>query len=374
MKNSVVKFKYCYGCGVCKRACPHNAISIVEDQLGFYRPKVNPNKCVNCGVCLKVCSFNHDKISQSKDNINPLFYAGWSKDKHIRRESSSGAIGYEIGKFLLKNGYSACVVKYNTQLNGAEHFITNNIDDFAQSRGSKYIPSYTPIGFDKLTNKEKFLVVGTPCQIDSIRRFINLYKFENDFILIDFFCHGVPSLKVWRKYIQSLNQDIQNEKFKWRDKRNGWQDSWAISTTGYYSPASSGDLFYKMFFSHTCLAKACYKNCKYKHTKSAADIRLGDLWGDKFKNEQDGVSGIISFTQKGESLLQELTECHIERVESNIVLDEQMSKSPTLPIFYPIMMASVCSNISIYKTYLICNFLNLPFRVKRKFYSFIKKL
>lgn len=371
--NSIAKFKYCYGCGVCKRACPHNAISIVADHSGFYRPDVNHDKCIDCGVCLKVCAFNHNKVSKPEDKIKPKFYAGWSSDKQARRESSSGAIGYEIGKTLLAKGFKACVVRYNPNAHNAEHFIASDIEQFKLSRGSKYIPSYTSNGFDNLTRKDLFFVVGTPCQIDSIRRFIQLHNLSDNFFLMDFFCHGVPSLKMWKKYIQSLKQEIRNDTFKWRDKRNGWQKSWAISTDKYFSSADSGDLFYKMFFSHTCLAKACYKNCKYKHLRSAADIRIGDLWGIDFKHEQDGVSGIITFTDKGETLLRGLDDCHIEGVEAHVILDEQMSKSPTRPILYPLMMAIVRSGISIGMTYTICNTLNLPFRLKRKIDNLIKK-
>ena len=35
-----------------------------------------------------------------------------------------------------------------------------------------------------------------------------------------------------------------------------------------------------------------------KYDKSAADIRVGDLWGSTYQRNQDGVSALITFTEK----------------------------------------------------------------------------
>lgn len=40
----------CVGLGTCERACPVNAISMING-----RPVVDPDKCVACGICVKVC-------------------------------------------------------------------------------------------------------------------------------------------------------------------------------------------------------------------------------------------------------------------------------------------------------------------------------
>ena len=47
----------------------------------------------------------------------------------------------------------------------------------------------------------------------------------------------------------------------------------------YNKKRSEGDLFYKFFLGNMCLGRACYKDCKFKYLNSAADIRIGDLWG-----------------------------------------------------------------------------------------------
>lgn len=111
------------------------------------------------------------------------------------KKCSSGGVGFEISKILLEQGYKICGVRYNPTLNRAEHYISVSKEELVQSAGSKYIQSYTVDGFRSIDRKEKYLVVGTPCQIDSFRRYIRKNHIEENFILMDFFCHGVPSKK-----------------------------------------------------------------------------------------------------------------------------------------------------------------------------------
>ena len=119
--------------------------------------------------------------------------------------------------------------------------------------------------------------------IDAIRRWVKRMKIDDNVILMDFFCHGVPSLLMWDKYLAIVKDKIgEVDNIVWRDKEGGWHDSWAMKVDErYFSKFSQGDLFYRMFLKNRCLAKPCYDKCKFKGTDSAADIRIGDLWGRK---------------------------------------------------------------------------------------------
>ncbi len=44
----------CTRCGLCRRACKHDALAADEDG----RPVLDPNRCVACGRCVGVCSFD----------------------------------------------------------------------------------------------------------------------------------------------------------------------------------------------------------------------------------------------------------------------------------------------------------------------------
>ena len=86
-------------------------------------------------------------------------------------------------------------------------------------------------------------------------------------------------------------------------------------------------MFYRLFLSDTCLGKACYDKCKFKYDRSSADIRIGDLWGKTYKDNEDGVSAAVAFTEKGNEILRQ---CQCELVEHpfEVVAEGQMKKAP----------------------------------------------
>ena len=321
----------CYGCGVCATACPKNIINIRLNVDGFYQPYIDEDdKCIRCGLCLKVCSYTQENLSTSNDVRQS--YASWSNEDAVRRKSSSGGTGFEVARFLMQQGYEVLGVRYNAELNRAEHYIATTVEELIQSMGSKYIQSYTVDAFKKLDRKKKYLITGSPCQIDSIRRYIKHFKIEENFVLMDFFCHGVPSKLVWDKYLSEVEKTTGKVVYaSWRNKQTGWHDSWNMCIDGeiqgekvdwhdsynllireknyYQSRYSQGDAFYRLFLCDSCLGKACYDKCKYKYRSSAADIRIGDLWGKKYRENEDGVTGVVAFTEKGEEVLKQSNCC-----------------------------------------------------------------
>ena len=349
MKDNVTKFDFCYGCGVCEIICPHKIIDIRLNQAGFYVPVIDkPEKCTECGLCLGICAHNDAKLPE-RERKEIKGYAGWSKNELTRLRSSSGGLGFEIGRYLIEQGYKAVGCKFNVDENRAEHFVATSEEEFRCSVGSKYIPSFTIPGFSKLNRKEKFFVTGTPCQIDSVRRWARKMKCEQNFVLLDFFCHGVPSMNLWKKYSAMLAGKIGKLKHvSWRSKLAGWHDSYAIAAQGdrqgkrviwdasrgvysqeketvIFSKLTNGDVFYGFFLRDVCFGKACYKTCKYKKTKSSADIRIGDLWGKKYKDNKEGVSVCMSFTREGDSVLAGLSD-RVQLVDEplEIVTEGQM--------------------------------------------------
>ena len=226
--NNIAFINNCFGCGVCATVCPKKIIKIRLNENGFYAPSIEePEACVQCGMCITVCSY----LSKDSSMFNkPITcYAAWSKDDNVRSMCSSGGIGFEIGRSLLKKGYRICGVRYNIEKKRAEHYIASNENELEASIGSKYIQSYTFDGFKAINKQNKYLVTGTPCQIDSFRRYIRMSGHEKNFILMDFFCHGVPSMLLWRKYLDEVEENIgMIESVSWRNKNFGWHDSWSI--------------------------------------------------------------------------------------------------------------------------------------------------
>ena len=203
--NNILTIQNCYGCGLCATVCAKHIIEIKLNEDGFYTPYIdNLNQCTDCGLCTQVCAYLHDELSFSNKVRDS--YAVWSDDVQVRRKCSSGGIAFELGRMLLEKGYKICGVRYNPDKNRAEHYIATTIEELIPSIGSKYIQSYTIDGFKAINRKEKYLVTGTPCQIDSFRRYIQKFRCEDNFVLMDFFCHGVPSMWLWRKYVNEAEK------------------------------------------------------------------------------------------------------------------------------------------------------------------------
>lgn len=347
---NISNIKDCFGCGVCAAVCARHIIDIRLNADGFYEPQImDAAKCTDCGLCTEVCSYSHDGLALTDASIKS--YAAWSNDTQVRRKCSSGGVGFEVGRALIDKGYKVCGVRYNPDTNRAEHYIAATVEELIPSIGSKYIQSYTVDGFKAINRKEKYLVTGTPCQIDSFRRYIRKFRCEDNFVLMDFFCHGVPSMWLWRKYVAEVEKKIGKITYaSWRNKFTGWHDSWAMSMDGektgekvdwhdsynmlirvkksfYNSRLSQGDPFYRLFLSDTCLGKACYDKCKFKYDHSSADIRIGDLWGKTYKDNEDGVSAAIAFTDKGNEVLHQCN-CTLVEHPFEVVAEGQMKTSP----------------------------------------------
>lgn len=364
MKN-ISEIHNCYGCGVCSASCPRKIISIHLNENGFYEPCIDElEKCTECGICLDVCAFNHKERALKPEEVKMNSWAAWSNDEAVRRKCSSGGVGFEIGKQLIEQGYQAVGCRYNVNEQRAEHYIATSVEEFVQSIGSKYIQSYTEEAFKLIKRKDqKYLITGTPCQIDSFRRMIRKFRCEDNFILMDFYCHCVPSMYAWKAYIKMLEPKIGEITYaSWRNKfEYGWHDSWLMGMEGdktskpvdwhdsynllirkkktfVQSRMSQGDLFYKLFLGDICIGPQCEKQCKYKYDKSSADIRIGDLWGDAYKDEEKGVSALVSFTPKGEKIINNLKNVTLVKHPLNIVAEGQMKSNSKSKTMSPLIM------------------------------------
>lgn len=364
MKN-ISEIHNCYGCGVCSASCPRKIISIHLNENGFYEPCIDElEKCTECGICLDVCAFNHKERALKPEEVKMNSWAAWSNDEAVRRKCSSGGVGFEIGKQLIEQGYQAVGCRYNVNEQRAEHYIATTVEEFVQSIGSKYIQSYTEEAFKLIKRKDqKYLITGTPCQIDSFRRMIRKFRCEDNFILMDFYCHCVPSMYAWKAYIKMLEPKIGEITYaSWRNKfEYGWHDSWLMGMEGdktskpvdWYdsynllirekktfvqSRMSQGDLFYKLFLGDICIGPQCEKQCKYKYDKSSADIRIGDLWGDAYKDEEKGVSALVSFTSKGEKIINDLKNVTLVKYPLDIVAEGQMKSNSKSKTMSPLIM------------------------------------
>lgn len=389
MKLNISKIDHCYGCGVCTSVCPLGIISLEKNYDGFFQPLIrNQDKCVGCGKCLNVCSLYNKRNLFDNCNNRITGFASWSKDPIVRRKSSSGGTGFEIARFLVNGGYKFLGVRYNAEKGRAEHYMASSEEDLIPSMGSKYIQSFTEDAFRQIKKGEKYLISGTPCQIAGLRRLMKFKHMENDVVLMDFFCHGVPTLNLWLKYLKEVEKVIGKIKHaSWRDKMCGWHDSWVmtlnnfetdldstemhksdeITKTGtiFKRKMSDGDIFYKFFLGNMCFNKSCYKDCRFKYLSSCADIRIGDLWGKKYENNSLGVTGVLALTEIGNDILHR---CNVELISEpiEVVTEGQMKKTLRKPYYYSFLMWLFHTPLKLVTIYRIVQILRLFSILKHK--------
>jgi len=341
----------CYGCGVCVIICKSSAISIELSESGFWIPKIDQEKCVyHCGLCEKTCSFLYDGLSEQVNKMDVRAYSFITGDKNLLPLVSSGGAGYGIGKYFLDKGYNVLGVGYDYQKNIAFHTIIKDEKMLNKTIGSKYIQSYTADAIKKIKNGDH-VIFGCPCFIDSFKRLIKINNNkEQNFILVDFFCHGVPSYHLWRKYLSfHLKNDERLVDVKFRDKCNGWGEytmTMTMSSDKYFSKSlRKNDYFLNIYLSNFVLNEPCY-SCKFRGLDSSADIRIGDLWGKKYEKNKTGVSCVVCFTYEGQNVIKQLSSFGIiceENIET--VLKGQIVKNILMPKSRSSILKILKSNI-----------------------------
>ncbi len=346
MLKSVAHIAHCYGCGVCAINCGQKAIEMQLDKYGFYHPVVDANKCTDCGLCRKNCAYLDNRLAV-EEKMPQEWFAGWSEDAETVASCSSGGVAYELAKKAISSGYKVIGVRYDVEKGRAEHIVCARMEDLEQTKGSKYLPSYTVDAFAQIKKGEKWMVVGTPCQIDSLRRYVKMRKMDDDVMLVDFYCHGVPSYTMWRKYSELMLHDGNVKGIAFRAKKNyatgekiDWHNSYVVTSEDRngekYQPGiqQHRDWFGYYFLDNLCLGEQCYEKCKYKMYKCAADIRIGDAWTSTYGDNEKGVSAVLAFTDKGAEMLSALENVHKEEIGLETLCEGQMQVMPSKPAFY----------------------------------------
>ena len=335
MKNNISKkeneINYCTSCQLCSAVCPVDAIEIKLDIEGFYKPFINEDKCIDCGKCVSVCNKYDNSIVMSDEHKK--VYAAKSKDKNILSNSTSGGIATHLAENLIQEGYKIVGVTYNYKLNIAENIIIERIEELYKIQGSKYIQTYSENIYKEIFKNlkdEKYAIFGLPCQIYGINRYLKKINKRENFILIDLFCHGCPSLNLWTKYLGFIKQKynlLEIDKIEFRSKKKGWHE-YVISidylkNKNFISKINIKDGFFKLFFSNKILNKSCY-DCKLRSTLNYTDIRLGDYWGAEYDLDTEGVSAVVLVTERGREIFETLkNKIKIEESNLNDVIKAQ---------------------------------------------------
>lgn len=303
MRMESMNHSDCNGCGGCYAICPSNAISMVYDHEGFQKAKVNGELCTGCNKCTAVCGKNVQEDDLVAFNLCTEYYA-YSKDAVTVRKSASGALAYELSRTAIANGYKVYGVYYDENNHNAVAGIADTVEKLEAFRGSKYIEaSYAEAFRHVLNDRAKYLVIATPCLVWEMAKALELIGRRDEFILVDFVCHGTPPTKLWHRYLEQYGKPTDLANISFRAPESGWHTmaiGITVKGTKILSPRKT-DAFFQLFDTGVYKKRSCY-GCKLKNAYGISDIRLGDAWGDEFADNNDGVSRVILGSKRGEKL------------------------------------------------------------------------
>ena len=322
--KEIVEKKRCTGCSACASICPKGAIKLVEDDEGFKHPVIDQDECINCGLCKRTCPVLNTNENSSLNKC----YVAYNKNDKVKKTSSSGGIFDAIARVILKNNGIVIGASFNDEMK-LKHIAIEKLEDLEKLKGSKYLQSDLDNVFSYIKeniSERKVLFVGTPCQVAGLHAYLK--KDYDNLVCIDLFCHGVPSPKLFSKYIKELENNIDSKviKYNFRDKKTGWDtysNTVTFSSNKEISELKSNNSYMRLFLSDIALRESCY-NCNFKIGNKYSDITLGDLWGvQKYYPEmynKTGVSAIIINTEKGQQIFESISnnleykECKLEEI------------------------------------------------------------
>lgn len=282
--------KECCGCGACAARCPMGAIDMVEGDRGFKVPAIRENVCVKCGLCKKVCGFQSPVDAVT---TGPFYAATAAKDEP---QSASGGVFISLARETVLAGGVAYGAAYDVEPDGlcVCHRRVSSIAELAALQGSKYVQSDAAACYPQVERDLKdglpVLFSGTPCQIAGLRGFLR--RDYDNLATVDLVCHGVPSEKMFRGYVSSLEERFGKRivDFRFRCKRDGWEHSLLLllllrpfekqdegADEEVLIPASDSP-YYDMFLGLKTLRDSCY-SCPFAGSARPADLTIGDFWG-----------------------------------------------------------------------------------------------
>lgn len=359
----------CCGCEACVQVCSKQCITLEEDKEGFLYPYVDAFLCVDCGLCEKVCPV----INQSTPNESIAVYTAVNPNEEIRRQSSSGGIFTLLSETVIAESGVVFGARFDEHWD-VIHDYTETYEGLAVFRGSKYVQSRIGDVYSQVKQfvkaGRKVMFTGTPCQVKGLKQY--LCREYDNLLTVDFVCHGVPSPKVWRTYLnEEITRQCEEKKtvsshfnssfferdalvkgISFRNKAFGWKKYSFVLTlsktvaTGDKKIVSSSCIFYdnaymQAFLANFSLRPSCY-NCPAKAGKSDSDIMIGDFWGinnimPDFDDDR-GCSLVILNSNRGEAVFSRLNinykkVLYAEVVSNNSNIEVSVTEPPYRKLF-----------------------------------------
>lgn len=317
----VEKGNLCCGCGGCALVAA-GKITMGYQDPGFLRPRQKAllgdsedqmifDICPGLGQTVEPGTRIDDVLWGPYQSM----HTGYATDEAIRFSGSSGGALTALAFFLLDSGRVDQVIQTGADPDmpiGNISVLSQTGDEVKRAAGSRYAPSAPLSGLEPLLRSDKtFAFVGKPCDVAALRALARHDARVDARIpfMLSFFCAGVPSRESGVAVLKALGTDLPEVR-AFRYRGNGWP-GFATATLAdgrelsmSYHESWGGIL--SGHVQHRC--KICADG-----TGAAADLVCADAWecderGYPIFDEGDGISLVVSRTNKGEALRAAATE------------------------------------------------------------------
>lgn len=306
---------FCSGCGLCHSVA---GVSFTLDEKGYYVPELKQDQE---WFCSKVCPASGYALKNYQDGsiwgAHILSTLGWSADPIIRKGSSSGGVLTTLCVYLLENGLVDGIIQTRqslTDIRKTETVLSKTKEEVLSCMGSRYTTSSPLANLDSLIRGGgKYAFVGKPCDVSSLRIYIDEIKPElkkTIIYLFSFFCAGQPSLLANNKLVKALGGVKLSECVDLQYRGNGWPGFATLTM----KDGSKKQMDYETSWMKI-LGRDVRNICRVcaDGTGELADISCGDAWylGDNNKpdfSEHPGRNVIFVRTEAGNALLNKAVE------------------------------------------------------------------
>ncbi len=282
----------------------------MEFEEGKFVPSIDDDICIKCGKCLQVCPGNDIEFYEGDDFEEWLTgtyiegYSAYTKNDEVLDIATSGGVVTQLIIELLKIGdYSGAFVLPFKMFKGkpARLELAVNEEEVKTASKSKYIPASV---YDIAKTLEKnpeshYIIVGTPCQINGIKKFLSLKKMSDENLLfLGLFCDKTLNFNVLQYFENKFAKD--DEKLIRFDYRNKEKDGWPGHPKLYFD--SGRELIVDRSERTRIKEYFQLERCLYCLDKlnREADISFGDCY--IAGKEYPGRSSIIIRTKKGKKV------------------------------------------------------------------------
>lgn len=311
-----------------------------SDEWGFLHPSINISACVDCGACDTMCPALH---VPGEDGCESALWAKAHDAELLDRSSSGGVFGL-LARDVLARGGVVAGAAWAGGCRELRHVLVEDDSGLDAVMRSKYVQSsvgrevYEGVR-NALREGRPALFAGTACQVAGMRSYLGKLADSDLFLGVDVICHGVPSPKLWRRWLAHVESRERGEVHgvNFRSKITGWL-SYSVmyeyitekdSASRFSSERFSEDWYMRAFLRNASLRSSCL-SCPFKR-RCGSDVTLGDYWGVQVQHPEvpieGGVSAVICNTARGADAVERI--CNL--VDSGATtLDKVVAGNPAL--------------------------------------------